>query len=110
MVGAVALPFVVDTPWLLWPMLFIWTGMFSGIYTLAMVLAGQWFRGIQLATTMAAIGLAWGIGGIIGPIASGFAMDIWNPHGLALVLAVGAAVFVLFSLMPSTRRPSLVNH
>ena len=110
MVGAVALPFVVGTPWLLWPMLFIWTGMFSGIYTLAMVLAGQWFRGIQLATTMAAIGLAWGIGGIVGPIASGFAMDIWNPHGLALVLAVGAAVFVLFSLMPSTRRPSLVNH
>jgi MFS family permease len=58
--GATVLPFVVTSPWLLYVVVFLWTGFFSGIYTVVMTLAGQWFRGLELATAMVAFGVFWG--------------------------------------------------
>ena len=70
-----------------------------------MTLAGQWFRGLELATAMAAFGVFWGFGGMVGPLAGGMAMDLWNPHGLPAVLVVMAVVFVAVSLLPRWRHP-----
>jgi hypothetical protein len=67
-------------------------------------LAGQWFRGIELATAMAAFGVFWGLGAFTGPLAGGIGMDLWNPHGLPLVLLVAAAGFVVMSLVPGNYR------
>ena len=58
--GAVAWPFSVDMPFLLWTTLFLWWGLFAGVYTVTMILAGKWFKGVELATAMAAFGVFWG--------------------------------------------------
>ena len=103
MLGVAALPFVVTIPWLLCLVVFLWMGFFAGIYTVVMTLAGQWFRGLELATAMAAFGVFWGLGG---PLVSGVAMDLWNPHGLPAVFLGVAVVFVAVSLWPRWRHPA----
>ena len=103
--GAVVLPFVVGVPWLLWLTLFLWMGLFAGVYTIALTLAGQWFRGMDLATAMASFGVFWGLGGLAGPMLSGYCMDLWNPHGLPLALGLAGLCFVIMTVVPSLRAP-----
>lgn len=99
LVCAVAWPFSVGVPFLLWTTLFLWWGLFAGVYTVAMILAGQWFRGVELATAMAAFGVFWGVGAFVGPMVGGASMDLWDPYGLPLTLVIVAGVFVVFSLL-----------
>jgi len=98
--GAAVWPFVVDVPFLLWTTLFLWWGLFAGVYTVAMILAGQWFKGAELATSMAAFGVFWGVGAFVGPMAGGASMDLWNPYGLPLTLVIVAGLFFVISLFP----------
>ena len=98
--GAAVWPFVVGVPFLLWTTLFLWWGLFAGVYTVAMILAGQWFKGAELATAMAAFGVFWGVGAFVGPMAGGVSMDLWNPYGLPLTLVIVAGLFFLISLFP----------
>ncbi len=99
LVCAAAWPFSVGVPFLLWTTLFLWWGLFAGVYTVAMILAGQWFSGVELATAMAAFGVFWGVGAFVGPMVGGASMDLWNPYGLPLTLVIVAGVFVVFSLL-----------
>jgi MFS family permease len=65
-----------------------------------MILAGQWFKGAELATTMAAFGVFWGVGAFVGPMAGGASMDLWDPYGLPLTLVIVAGLFFVISLFP----------
>ncbi len=98
--GAAVWPFVVGVPFLLWTTLFLWWGLFAGVYTVAMILAGQWFKGAELATAMAAFGVFWGVGAFVGPLLGGASMDLWNPYGLPLTLVIVAGLFFVISLFP----------
>ena len=102
--GAAVLPFVVTVPWLLFLTLFIWLGFFAGVYTIALTLAGQWFRGTELAIAIASFGVFWGMGGLAGPIIAGYTMDLWGTDGFPLVMGVVATLFVAFCMVPSWRR------
>jgi MFS family permease len=97
--GAAVLPFVVTVPWLLFLTLFIWLGFFAGVYTIALTLAGQWFRGTELAIAIASFGVFWGMGGLAGPIIAGYTMDLWGTHGFPLVMGVVATLFVAFIVL-----------
>ncbi len=94
--GIAALPFVVASPHLLWPSLFFWGGVSLGVYTVAMTLVGQRFRGMDLVNANAAIGLFWGIGSFAGPAVSGPAMDLWDPNGLPAVLGCSGLIYAVF--------------
>ena len=98
--GAAVWPFVVGVPFLLWTTLFLWWGLFAGVYTVAMILAGQWFKGAELATAMAAFGVFWGVGAFVGPLLGGASIDLWNPYGLPLTLVIVAGLFFVISLFP----------
>ena len=103
---AICVPFVVDDPLWLWAVLFVWGGTFSAIYTMSMAIAGQRFRGGQLANIMAAFGVMWGLGMTIGPATAGGAMDLWDPHGLPALLAVTCTVFVIFACWRQATKPA----
>lgn len=77
-------PAVLDAPWLLWPVLFVWGGAMVAFYTLALALMGARFRGDMLAQATSALVITYCLGSIAGPLAIGAAMD-----------ALGAAGFVL---------------
>ncbi len=95
--GAILLPIVIDKDISLWIVLFIWGGLFAGLYTVVMTIIGQRFRGMDLAVANIALGIIWGIGSLTGPSITGVAMDIWDPHGFIIVFISASAVFVLFS-------------
>lgn len=93
-VSIALLPFLIDRPIALYSVLFIWGGLATGLYTLALAIQGQRFRGPDLVVANAAFGVLWGIGSLAGPAIAGVAMDIEDPHGLPIVMAAAGAVFV----------------
>ena len=96
--GAASLPLVIHAGWILWVVLFLWGGVFAGVYTTSLVILGQRFRGAALATGNAAFGFFWGVGGLTGPAVAGAAMDLWDPHGLPATLCAASVLFVLLAL------------
>jgi MFS family permease len=95
--GAALLANLPVPPALLFVVLFIWGGMASGIYPVALSIAGDRFRGGELVSVNAALIIAYGVGALVGPPLGGIAMDIRNPQGLYW-LFVGLFVSLLVGL------------
>ncbi len=89
MIG-LALPWLITQPSLLWPALMLLDAVAGGVYTLALVLIGQRFRGRDLVTANAAAGMLWGVGSLLGPLLRGSRMDL-GPQALAAGLFVATA-------------------
>ncbi|MBV4461924.1 MFS family permease [Pseudomonas sp. F-14 TE3623] len=98
----VCLPWLMNYPFLLWPSLVLLGAVAGGVYTLAIILIGEGFKGPDLVTANASAGFLWGVGSLLGPLVSGAAMTT-SAHGLPLALSAAAALFVLFAL-PLFRR------
>lgn len=70
---------------------FLWGGVAFGIYTLSMKELGDRFTGRMLVTGNAAFAMAWSMGNLTGPVASGGLIAVTGLGGLPLFL--GAAFF-----------------
>ena len=96
---------VASLPWLvatggypMWLGLLVGSGIFSGVYTAAMAIVGQRFRGADLVAANAAFGFLWGAGSLTGPILTGAAMDIWDPDGFPVAITLLAILFVVLAI------------
>jgi MFS family permease len=78
----------------LFVLLFLWGGLTSGLYPVALSIIGDRFRNAELVSANAALITAYGLGSLVGPVIGGAAMDVWNPHGLLVVLALIFALFL----------------
>ena len=97
--GALALLYVPAWPPVLFALLLVWGGIASGIYPIALSMAGDRFRGSELVSANAAMITAYGLGALLGPPLGGAAMDIRNPQGLPwLFVALFAALLLTQSL------------
>lgn len=97
-VGALIWPLVINTPLLAYPLLFLWGGVFVGIYTVTMALVGSRFKGGDLVSVYTIMSVAWGAGAFLGPGTAGAAMDVTR-HGLPLFAAVVCAAFTLLAIL-----------
>ena len=88
LLGALLLAGIAPSPMLLFGLLFAWGGIASGIYPVALSMAGDRFRGTELVAVNAAMIIAYGLGALAGPPLGGAAMDLLNTRGLFLVFAV----------------------
>ena len=77
--------------------MFIFGGVFSSLYMLALILLGERFKGPNLAAASALFTAIWGMGSIIGPPLGGIGMDLWQPQGLLLVVGL---IFVFYLPFP----------
>jgi MFS family permease len=95
-VGGVSLATLAGTM-AIWPILVIWGGTITGLYTVGLTILGRQYSGIGLASANAAIISAYGFGSLVSPPVLGFSMDLHNPNGLAYALAAMciAYLFVL---------------
>ena len=91
---AITLPWLIGLESLLWPALVILGAAAGGIYTLSLVIIGQDFRGPELVTANACVGMLWGVGSLVGPLMSGAFMSL-GQHGMPVALSLAAALFVL---------------
>lgn len=96
--GALAWPFVIGVPLLAYPLLFVWGGVFVGIYTVMMAIVGSRFAGGDLVSVYAVMSIAWGVGAFVGPSAAGAAMD-FTLHGLPIFAALACAAFTVFVIV-----------
>lgn len=96
--GALVWPFVLHDPLLAYATLFVWGGAFVGIYTIMLTLVGSRFKGTDLVGIYAVMGLAWGVGALLGPTMAGFAMGM-TTHGLPIFAALACAAFCVFLVL-----------
>jgi len=102
--GAALLPAAIGWGLGLWPLLFVWGGLLAGVYTVAMAMLGERFRGPDLVAASAAYGLLWGLGSLAGPALAGAAMDRWDPEGLPATLALACALFIVLATVRARLR------
>jgi MFS family permease len=86
-VGALLLPFAAGDPRLLAALLFVWGGVVSGLYTVGLTHLGNRYSGLSLVSANAAFIMMYSAGVVVGPAAMGVGIDLWRPHGLAVVIA-----------------------
>ena len=73
-------------PWLLWACAFIWGGVGGALYTLSMIRVAHQFSGQDTAAGSAAMITGYTLGGALGPLVSGAALQSFAAPGLALWL------------------------
>ena len=95
-VTALFWPFALRETWLAFAVVFVWGGLFVGIYTVMLAMVGSRFQGNDLVGVYAVMGLAWGLGALVGPTLAGVAMGINALFGLPGLIALGCAVFAVF--------------
>ncbi|MGU3413041.1 MFS transporter [Enterobacteriaceae bacterium C34A] len=78
-------------------MLFLWGGIFVGIYTVAITWVGERFKGAQLTGIYAAMSVAWGLGALAGPLLGGVVMT-FSRHGLPWITGLLCLLFALLSM------------
>lgn len=94
--GALVWPTVFGLAWLAYPLVFLWGGVFVGIYTLMITIIGSRFAGGQLLGIYAVMSVAWGLGALLGPSIAGFALETTR-HGLPWFASASCALFALFA-------------
>jgi MFS family permease len=95
--GALVWPLVLHQRALAYVTVFVWGGVFVGIYTIMLTVVGSRFKGSELVGIYSVMGLAFGIGALAGPALAGIAMDL-TTHGLPLFAAAACLTFAVFVL------------
>lgn len=93
--GALAWPLALATPYTAYPMMFLWGGLFVGIYGLIITVLGGRYQGTELVGIYAVTGITWGLGAFAGPMLTGAVIGA-TMHGLPLVIAAACLGFALF--------------
>lgn len=103
LLSSLSVPLTLHTS-LIWPIWVLFGASAGGLFTLALILIGELYRDDQLVRANAHVSQLWGIGCLIGPLATG-AMSQWlTGHALPLLMAAGAAGFVWLTY----RHPDIV--
>lgn len=103
LLGAAALPWLTTSQVAVFCGLFLWGGIASGIYPVALSMAGDRFHDAELVAVNAALISAYGLGALAGPVLGGAAMDLGGPWGLPALFCV---LFLAF-LAAERRSPEL---
>ncbi|WP_322015139.1 MFS transporter [Paraburkholderia sp. J12] len=98
------LPFVMGTPWLCWPLLFVLGAAAGAIYTLAVVACGERFEGVALVSASAVVSASWSAASFAGPIVTGALMEHAGRDAMLWVLFAGVLVFLFALQWERTRR------
>lgn len=101
--GALAWPWMLGQTWLAFAVVFLWGGIFVGIYTVMLTVVGSRFSGGDLVGVYAIMGLAWGVGALLGPTIVGVAMQFSPAYGLPYAIAAGCASFAVFMALKRSR-------
>ncbi len=96
-IGPVLVPLMIGSPLPLAVVLLIWGGGAWSVYGVALAMLGDRFRGGELAAANAAFVMAFELANIGGPPLAGFAIELWRPNGLMVMLGVVALVFVVLT-------------
>ena len=101
--GALVWPFALKSPLATYVLLFVWGGVFVGIYTIMLAIVGSRFTGSELIGIYAAMGFMWGGGAFLGPVLTGSAMQV-TVHGLPFFVAAACGTFGILAVLSSNKK------
>jgi MFS family permease len=102
--SALAWPFLLPIKWLAFAMIFLWGGVFVGVYTVVSTLVGSRFQGADRVGVYSAMSVAWGAGALIGPSLAGVAMGLSSRYGLPAFVSLACGAFAVFIGVSDGRR------
>ncbi|MBN36813.1 MAG: hypothetical protein CMM46_18940 [Rhodospirillaceae bacterium] len=115
----VAFPFLIEggtKPWwslqglALWSVVSLWGGTMGAIFTVGITLLGERFKAVELVAANAVFSLFFGIGGMVGPLIVGTAMEEAGPSGFPASLLTVVLIYGLFATYrQATRRSRLAR-
>ena len=94
-VASLLIPFTLATPAVFLFALFVWGGSAGALYSIALAIVGDTFKGRELVSANAVFGIIYASGSLIGPMLNGAALDTYNTHGLMLSSAGIFSVLIL---------------
>lgn len=103
LIATLALPFVAQTHWLAWPVVFLWGGAGGVLYMMAMTDIGSREKGITLVNSTAVLVLTYTLGGLVASGVSGALID-WSPDVAFPAVLVAVSAVGLAALIRSHRR------
>ena len=103
LISSISMGWSAQAPWLLWVCAFVWGGVGGALYTLTIIRVAHQFEGQDTAAGSAAMIIGYTLGGSVGPLVSGAALQNFSNPGLAVWLSL-LAVLVVF--MASRTSPS----
>ena len=92
--SSLAIPPLLHEP-AIWPVLVLFGASAGGLFTLALIMIGEHFRDDALVRANAHVAQLWGLGCLVGPLLTGAATQWLTGHALPLLMALGAAGFVV---------------
>jgi MFS family permease len=104
-IGALALPMLVERPLLMGIVLLFWGGCVSGLYTVGLSHLGARLNGADLAAANAAFVFCYAVGTVAGPQAIGASMDLTGNNGFAWSIVFFFGLYVALSLVRMVFRP-----
>lgn len=93
-----------ESPLLIWPTLLVLGGASAAVYTAGLAGIADSFSVEEMPSGTATFSVLWYAGGLAGPIAAGYAMDWWDPYGMAAIVATSALVLAAANLVPRKSR------
>ncbi len=103
-IGPLLLQRCLETPLLLWPLLFLWGGTLYAFYSQGVALLGEAFAVEDLPSVNTLFVMVYCLGGVIGPSAGGIVMDRWPMHGLPVLLSAASFLMLGGLLLGAARR------
>ncbi|HEX3849239.1 MAG TPA: MFS transporter [Steroidobacteraceae bacterium] len=94
-VGPLLLPYSLDTPVYLWPLLFVWGGTLYAFYSQGVALLGEAFPVASLTSANTMFVMVYCFGGVVGPSAGGKIMDVWPRYGLVTLVSAAALLMLI---------------
>ncbi len=88
----------VSSDFLVWPLMLVWGASGGAMYTACITGLGAKIPTGDLPAATTGFLMVWQSGALLGPLFAGVAMEIWDPHGMAIVLAAFGGMLVLTSL------------
>ncbi|WP_175869077.1 MFS transporter [Bartonella gabonensis] len=103
-VGTFIVPWIIQYRWILKLDLFLLGGVSASLYTIGLAHLGARFTGQELAAANSAFIFCYGIGMLIGPTFIGKSMDIFNPFGFSIAMAVFFGLYVILLFIQLMRK------
>ena len=92
--GALLMPVSAGNAWSFFAVLLVWGGVVAALYSVGLALLEGGYSGSKLASANAAFVMLYSAGRLVGPPLVGAGIDIWNPHGFAVVMALFPAIYL----------------
>jgi MFS family permease len=89
-----------------WPILILMGAGSAAIYTAALAAVSSSYNAEEMPSGTAAFNVFWSAGAVSGPAVGGYAMTLWDPHGVAASVIVSCIVLGFANALARRHRKS----